>query len=136
MPGKKELPSTLKRSPKKAQDTWIKTHDSAVKEYGEGRRAHMTAFSSLKHNFEKVGDHWESKDHKGSSDPRSKSSYSDKDHDKKQSYGGVDVEGSSKAELQQKAKKAGVSGYSRMNKSELGKAIEKANNKKTAQARN
>ena len=36
MPGREELPSTLKRSPDQAQETWIKAHDSAVAEYGEG----------------------------------------------------------------------------------------------------
>jgi hypothetical protein len=51
MPGRESLPSTLKRSPAKAQRTWIKTHDSAVKEYGEGARAHRTAFAALKHAF-------------------------------------------------------------------------------------
>ncbi|HJT75875.1 MAG TPA: ChaB family protein, partial [Gemmataceae bacterium] len=68
MPAKDELPSTLQRSPKKAQRTWSKAHDSAVKEYGEGERAHRTAYSALKHGFEKVGDHWEGKDSKGPSD--------------------------------------------------------------------
>jgi hypothetical protein len=68
MPGKQELPSTLERSSKKAQRTWIKAHDSAVEEYGEGERAHRTAFAALKHSFEKVGDHWEAKDEKGPSD--------------------------------------------------------------------
>lgn len=32
MPARQELPDTLKRSPKKAQGTWIKTHDSAVEQ--------------------------------------------------------------------------------------------------------
>ena len=59
MPARKELPRTLRRSPPKAQRTWMKTHDAAVKTYGEGERAHRTAFASLKHSFEKVGDHWE-----------------------------------------------------------------------------
>ena len=35
MPGRDELPGTLKRSPKKAQKTFIKAHDAAVKEYGD-----------------------------------------------------------------------------------------------------
>ena len=35
-----ELPETLRRSPAKAQRTFAKAHDSAVKEYGEGERAH------------------------------------------------------------------------------------------------
>ena len=70
MPAKDELPGTLQRSPKKAQETWSKTHDAAVESYGEGERAHRTAFSSLKHSFEKVGDHWEPKDEKGPSDPQ------------------------------------------------------------------
>ena len=37
---KSELPSTLKKSDAKAQRTFAKAHDSAVKEYGEGERAH------------------------------------------------------------------------------------------------
>ncbi|MFE1168579.1 ChaB family protein, partial [Nocardiopsis sp. NPDC058789] len=40
MPGEKELPDTLRRSPRKAQRTWIEAHDNAVDEYGEGERAH------------------------------------------------------------------------------------------------
>jgi hypothetical protein len=67
-----ELPDTLKRSPAKAQRQFAKTHDAAAEQYGEGERAHRTAFASLKHNFEKVGDHWEPKDEPGPSDPRSK----------------------------------------------------------------
>src|SRR5688572_26266870 len=70
MPGRDELPETLKRSPAKAQDTFIKTHDSAVEQYGEGERAHRTAFSAVKHSFEKVGDHWEPKLEKGPSDAK------------------------------------------------------------------
>ena len=70
MPAKDQLPGTLRRSPKKAQETWSKTHDAAVEQYGEGERAHRTAFASLKHSFEKVGDHWEPKDEKGPSDPQ------------------------------------------------------------------
>jgi cation transport regulator ChaB len=54
--GRDELPSTLKRSPRKAQETFAQTHDSAVQEYGEGERAHRTAYAAVKHSFEKVGD--------------------------------------------------------------------------------
>src|SRR5207302_10740184 len=70
MPGKDVMPDTIRRSPAKAQRTWVEAHDSAVQTYGEGRRAHMTAFAALKHSFQKVGDHWEPKGHKGPSDPR------------------------------------------------------------------
>ena len=36
-----ELPSTLRRSPARAQQTFARTHDSAAEQYGEGtaRRA-------------------------------------------------------------------------------------------------
>lgn len=71
MPADKSLPGTLKRSPRKAQETWLKTHDSAVEEYGDGERAHRTAFKSLKVGWEKVDDHWERKNESGPSDPRS-----------------------------------------------------------------
>ncbi|SCL25587.1 ChaB protein [Micromonospora nigra] len=54
MPARKDMPSTLKRSPKKAQDTYAEAHDSAVDSYGEGKRAHRTAFAAVKHSFEKA----------------------------------------------------------------------------------
>ena len=56
---KDELPSTLRRSPENAQQTWSKAHDLAVETYGEGERAHRTAFAALEHTHQKVGDHWE-----------------------------------------------------------------------------
>lgn len=122
MPAKDELPSTLKRSPAKAQRTWSKAHDSAVESYGEGERAHRTAFSALKHSFEKVGDRWEPKDHKGPSDPQAARSTPSSARGGK-TYGGVDVEGHSRDELYQRARKLGVKGASRMKKAELAEAI-------------
>lgn len=68
MPARKEMPSTIRRSSKQAQNTWAKAHDSAVETYGEGERAHRTAFAALKHSYEKVGDHWEHKGDTGPSD--------------------------------------------------------------------
>ena len=68
VPAKKDMPSTVARSSKKARDTWGKTHDSAVDQYGEGERAHRTAFAALKHTHEKVGDRWVDKGRKGPSD--------------------------------------------------------------------
>src|SRR5918996_4267467 len=56
-----ELPSTLRRSPKKAQRTFAKAHDSAADEYGDEKRANQVAWAAVKHSFEKVGDHWEKK---------------------------------------------------------------------------
>ncbi len=124
MPTRKEdLPGTLKRSPKKAQETWAKTHDSAVETYGEGERAHRTAFSSLKHSFEKVGDHWEPKAEKGPSDAQAAKSGRAARHSRTPSAGGVDVRGNSRADLLERAKSLGVKGRSSMNKEELGRAI-------------
>ncbi|NJP90633.1 hypothetical protein HCN51_14425 [Nonomuraea sp. FMUSA5-5] len=127
MPAVEELPSTIKRSPKKAQNTWIKAHDSAVKEYGEGRRAHMTAFAALKHSFEKVGDHWEAKDGKGPSD-KGATDRSGRTEE------GVDAN-ASKDHLMQVAGRLGVTGRSRMTKPELVEAIKKANRSATAKSR-
>ena len=124
MPAKDEMPSTLERSPAKAQRTWAKTHDSAVETYGEGERAHRTAFSALKHSFEKVGDHWEPKDHKGPSDPQA-AKQAPESREGGKTYGGVDVRGHSRDELYQRARKLGVKGASRMKKAELAEAIAK-----------
>ncbi len=123
MPGKDELPDTLRRSPKKAQRTWIKAHDAAVEQYGEGERAHRTAFAAVKHSFEKVGDRWQPKEEKGPSDPRSTKTTRQKARGVGETYGGVDAIGNTKAELYERARKAGVEGRSRMSKGELAKAI-------------
>lgn len=123
MPTRKEdLPGTLKRSPKKAQETWAKTHDSAVDTYGDGERAHRTAFASLKHSFEKVGDHWEPKPRKGPSDPQAARGGRAAARGRA-TAGGVDVMGHTRAELLERAKGLGVKGRSRMTKLELGQAI-------------
>jgi cation transport regulator ChaB len=116
-----ELPSTLKRSPKKAQETFAKAHDSAAETYGEGERAHRVAYGALKHTFEKVGDKWVPKDHKGPSDPRSKNPRAREN--KGETFGGVDYEGHSKQELYQRAADLGVPGRSKMSKKELAEAI-------------
>jgi ChaB len=60
------LPSTLARSPKKAQNTYIETLEAAEKKHGDGEAAHRIALASLEHSFEKVGDHWERKQEEGS----------------------------------------------------------------------
>ena len=118
-----ELPGTLKRSPKKAQETYAKVHDSAVEEYGEGERAHRTTFSALKHSFEKVGDHWEPKAEKGPSDPRAAQGGATARRGEGESFGGVDYLGHTKSELAERARRLGVKGYSRMDKRELAQAI-------------
>lgn len=120
---KSELPDTLKRSPAKAQRQFAKTHDSAAEQYGEGERAHRTAYASLKHDFEKVGDHWERKDEPGPSDPRSKGTTRQKQQGRGETFGGVDVEGNTKDELYARAKRLGVEGRSKMTKRELARAI-------------
>ena len=119
MPAKKDLPGTTQRSPAKAQRTWGKTHDNAVEEYGEGERAHRTAFASLKHSFEKVGDHWEPKQRKGPSDDRAATG----GRSGGESAGGVDVRGHTRQELLDRAKRLGITGRHDMNKLELGQAI-------------
>jgi cation transport regulator ChaB len=134
VPGRKELPSTLERSPKKAQDTWVAAHDSAVEEYGEGERAHRTAFAALKHSFEKVGDHWEPKDKKGPSDKQAARSGSSARKGSGKTAGGVDAN-ASKSHLYETATRLGINGRSKMSKDELVEAIQKANARETRKSR-
>jgi len=94
-----ELPSTLRRSGRKAQRTFAMAHDAAVEQYGEGERAHRTAMSALKHTHEKIGGRWVPKDRPGPSDPRSKKSTAQKRRGEGETFGGVDVEGNTKREL-------------------------------------
>jgi hypothetical protein len=120
-----EMPSTVARSDKKAQRTWKETHDSAVETYGEGERAHRTAFASLKHSYEKRGDRWVPKKEKGPSDPRSSMPTSEAHAGKGKTFGGIDYNGHTKKEFEQRARELGITGYSRMRKEELVEAIEK-----------
>jgi hypothetical protein len=122
---KEELPSTLKRSSARAQRTFGKTHDNAVEQYGEGERAHRTAYASLKRSFEKVGDHWEAKDATGASDPRSTKSTAEKRAGQGETFGGVDYYGHTKEELYERAREAGIEGRSKMSKRELARALSK-----------
>lgn len=95
VPTDDDLPSTLQRSPKKARDTWLATHDSAVEQYGEGERAHC---------------------------------------DDGDSAGGVDLN-ASKAHLYDIARRLGVEGRSTMTKAQLAEAVQRANDRATAAAR-
>ena len=124
------MPGTLKRSPKKAQDTYVKTLDSATSQYGDGERAHRTALSAVKHSFEKVGDHWEPKAKKGPSDAKAAGGR----NTRAKTAGGVDAN-ASKEHLLGVAKRLDISGRSKMKKSELVAAIQKANAKSDRKAR-
>jgi cation transport regulator ChaB len=127
-----ELPDTIKRSDAKAQRTFAKAHDSAVKEYGEGQRAHRVAYGALKHTHEKVGDHWEPKD-KGAKGPSDAQSAGGRDTSR-ESAGGVDAN-ASKKHLYDLAKDMDIPGRSQMSKKELVQALQKANDRATANAR-
>src|SRR3954465_6765401 len=124
-PRGEELPSTLKKSPAKAQRPFAKAHDAAADEYGEGERAHRTAFASLKRGFEKIGDHWEAKGEKGPSDEGAATPGR-----KGETKGGVDAN-ASKAHLYDVAKRLDVEGRSTMSKDELVDAIQRANARET-----
>jgi len=126
-----ELPSTLQKSPAKAQRTFAKVHDAAAEQYGEGARAHRAAFSAVKHSFEKVGDHWEPKDEKGPSDERAESGGPNPTGE---SAEGVDAN-ATKKHLMDVARRLDVEGRSTMTKDELVAAIMKANRRITAKNR-
>jgi cation transport regulator ChaB len=125
-----EIPSTLQRSAKKAQRTFAKAYDAAADQYGSAKRANQVAWSAVKHAYEKVGDHWEKKDSMGPSDKRAEQGRGSKAKPK----GGVDAN-ATKDHLLKVAKRLDISGRSKMKKKQLVEAIQKANNKKTADAR-
>jgi cation transport regulator ChaB len=130
MPGSEEMPSTLARSEDHAQAIWTKAHDSAVETYGEGERAHRTAFAALKHEYEKVGDHWEKKEHSGPSDSHAAGGREGSGETEE----GVNAN-ASKKHLLDVARKLDIRGRSSMNKSDLVDAIKKANRRETARSR-
>lgn len=128
-----ELPSTLERSPEKAQRTFEKTLESAEETYhGDESRAHRAAWAAVKHSFEKTGDHWEPKDHRGPSDEKAAQHGPDAQG---ASYGGVDVKGHTKDELLEMARGEGAHVTTHMTKAEIAQELEKANDRKTREKR-
>jgi cation transport regulator ChaB len=127
------LPSTLERSPQKAQDTYEETLESAEQTYhGDEERAHRVAWAAVKHSFEKSGDRWEPKEQRGPSDPRAEQSGPDASGP---SYGGVDAEGRTKKAMLDEAGRRGVHVTTHMRKSEIAQALERANERETRNAR-
>lgn len=132
MPGAQELPATLKRSPVKAQRTWIEAHDSAVEEYGEGERAHRVAFAAVKYKFEKQGDRWVPKQRKGPSDAQAENPSAGKRRGPDYSTaGGVDAN-ATKGHLYERARELGIEGRSTMRKDDLVEALRKESNRQTS----
>lgn len=132
---RERLPSTLARSPEKAQETFIHTLESAEETYdGDGEAARRVAFSAVKHSFEKVGDHWEAKEQAGPSDAEAERSGAAARRGAAPTAEGVDAN-ASKAHLLDVAKKLEISGRTRMNKGDLVEAIIKANRRATTKAR-
>jgi ChaB len=130
---KDRLPATLKRSPAKAQATYMHTLEAAEEEHGDGEAAHRIAFGSLKHSFEKVGDHWEPKDHPGPSDDQDAKIGVEARKRPVKTAGGVDAR-ASKTHLLEVATRLDVRGRWAMKKAELVAAIDKANHSATARA--
>ncbi len=120
---KEDLPGTLQRSPEKVQDTYAETLESAEEQYDSTARAHRTAWASVKHVAEKVGDHWEEKDDYGPSDDQAEQSGRAARDDPKPTHGGVDVKGNTKDELYERAQEADVPGRSDMTKAQLADAL-------------
>ncbi|MFI2652214.1 MULTISPECIES: ChaB family protein [Micromonospora] len=131
---REDVPSTIARSDDKAVRTYKKTLESAEESYGDGERAHRTAYASLKHTHEKVGDHWEPKEHKGPSDPQAAQGTPASRDRTRPTAQGVDANAST-GHLEDVARRVGIDDPQNLTKDELVQAIEKANARATARAR-
>ncbi|MFF4888401.1 ChaB family protein [Micromonospora chersina] len=129
-----DVPSTVARSDDKAVRTYKKTLEAAEESYGDGERAHRTAYASLKHTHEKVGDHWEPKEHKGPSDPQAALGTPASRDRSRPTAQGVDANAST-GHLEEVARRVGVEDPQNLDRDELVRAIEKANARATARAR-
>ncbi|MER7455977.1 ChaB family protein [Micromonospora sp. NPDC126480] len=129
-----DVPSTIARSDDKAVRTYKKTLESAEDTYGDGARAHRAAYASLKHTHEKVGDHWEPKEHKGPSDPQAAQGTPASVQQRRDTAQGVDAN-ASKGHLDDVARRVGIENPENIDKGDLIDEIEKANARATAKAR-
>lgn len=53
-----DLPQTLLRSDRRAQEIWVKARDKAAGKDGNGTGAERAAYTALKQRYEKKGDRW------------------------------------------------------------------------------
>ncbi|MFC4564222.1 ChaB family protein [Nocardiopsis mangrovi] len=125
MPGRKNLPDTVRRSSRRAQDTWSCAHDSAVDTYGEGERADRVAYAALKRTFEESGGRWKVKEARGGSGARAAGPRAPRGSGVRGTAGGADA-GVGKEYLYARARELDVPGRSTMTKAELVEALEKA----------
>ena len=130
---KDRLPATLKRSPAKAQATYMHTLEAAEQDHGDGEAAHRIAFGSLKHSFEKVGDHWEAKDERGPSDDQDAKTGAEARENPVETAGGVDAR-ASKDHLLRVATRLEIRGRWSMSKADLVVAIDHANQRASAKS--
>ncbi len=130
---KERLPATLKRSPAKAQATYMHTLEAAEQDHGDGEAAHRIAFGSLKHSLEKVGDHGEPKEEPGPSDDQDAKTGVEARTRPVKTAGGVDAR-ASKVHLLEVATRLGIRGRWALSKADLVTAIDKANRRATAKA--
>jgi hypothetical protein len=77
----------------------------------------------VKHIAEKRGDRWVLKEEPGPSDDQAAQGGRDARESPRRTAGGVDVRGSTKEELYERARRLGVRGRSSMTKDELARAI-------------
>lgn len=129
-----DVPSTIARSDDKAVRTYKKTLESAEETYDDGGRAHRAAYASLKHTHEKVGDHWEPKEHSGPSDPQAAQGTPASVRQSRDTAQGIDAN-ASKGHLDDVARRVGIEDPENISKSDLIDEIEKANARATAKAR-
>jgi hypothetical protein len=129
-----EVPSTVARSDDKAVRTYKKTLQSAEESYGDGERAHRTAYASLKHTHGKVGDHWEPKEGRGPSDPQAAQGAPRSLDEPRSTARGVDAN-ASVGHLKDVARRLGIEDPQRMKRDDLVKEIEKANDRATRRSR-
>ncbi len=122
-PRDEDLPAPLRRSPAKARRLFREVRDATLERHGDAERAYRTAYAALKHSFERVEGRWVEKEHKGPSDPQAALGGPAAIEGRRQTYGGVDVQGNTKAELYERARRLGVKGRSGMSKHELAAAV-------------
>ncbi|MDX6594196.1 MAG: hypothetical protein QOJ13_3392 [Gaiellales bacterium] len=124
MPSTREdIPDTIERSSQKVQRTYKKALDSAHREYDSQERAHRTAWAAVKHVAKKKGDRWVLKDENGPSDPQARQGGRQARDNPRKTAGGIDVEGSTRDELYERAKELNIGGRSQMSKRELAEAV-------------
>lgn len=126
----RRLPARVKRSPLAVQRRWTRSYDNALQLHGDEELARRIANNALDRSFTKSGDRWFLK-HRRPADARAPKGSPRRTRKRTPTLHIPD----SREELRRRARALGITGFSRMTKTQLWRAVDREEHRKDVRRR-